>query len=180
MTTEHAPERDRLLEEVLTTVQKSLLRSMLQRVPTVALPRSGLGYVTLPATIGQVLEIMESLSTTVTEQIRRTEIAEANLTGLTLDLKAAGRLLAIMTDQDDEAGTTEIVTHTEAGELEKFHGWSTDWQERRWTISTLRPGYRDSCVRIELTRMVGEDLQVYELEVTKDAPIDIYPPLKGE
>lgn len=165
------------LDKLLTSSQRSRLRNILGGTSVSALPHAGMGYGSHPATADHLLDIIDSLSAAVADLIRRADIAEANLTGLTLDLKATGRILAVMKDQDEDLpGNVEIVRHTEAGKLRDFIGMETDWQQRRWIISALRAGHTDSTVKIELTRFIDENRQVVELEVTENAPIDVYQP----
>lgn len=166
---------DALLEQIMTPAQTTRLRQILSNTPVAALPHGGMGYGLHPATVEHVLDIMDSMADELRTSLAKLADLNEQYGSLRSDLAAVGRII-VLNDAVPAPIGFEPVRRIEAGELEKFIGYLTDWQGRRWTINTLRSGLLEQTVRIELTRLVGEDLQVYVLEVNRDAPVDIYPP----
>jgi hypothetical protein len=165
-------------ETDLTEAESNLAQRVIGNIPSIALPRGGMGFGRNPETFEHVIEILDSVG----EHLRKSMRENADLRGQ-LDREnrkkaiAGGYLRDLLT-----AGTrpsTEVVYHREAEDLINFIGHTTDWQDKRWRISTVLPGERPTDVKIELTRVDGGQPQFYELTVSRNAPVDIYPP-EGE
>jgi hypothetical protein len=107
-------EHQNALHVLLDSDQAQRLRNILTSTPAVALPHSGMGYGIRPVTLDHLLDIMDSMSSTVAELVRRTDVAEVNLAAIKFDLQAAGRILDLMREDPDQVD--EMIDDTPEGQ----------------------------------------------------------------
>jgi hypothetical protein len=175
---ERAMSDDTVLDHDLTEAQILVISKIIGNIPIIALPRGGMGFARQPETLGHVVEVLVSVADHLRDSMRESNELRGQLDRENRKKAIAGGYLRELLTAGGRS-STEVVHHTKAGALGEYIGYTTDWQERRWSIGDLQPGVRPNDVRIALVRTEDGIQHTYELTVTRNAPVDIYPP-EGE
>lgn len=85
-------------DSALSKDQQDQVRWVLGRVPVIGLPHSGMGK--KPETFNELLAVVASLGEELGKALRRDQATSDELNTLKYDLKAAGRVFKLITDEE--------------------------------------------------------------------------------